>query len=258
MPLTQRFPTYRDLVALEPEELGGVLLMELRATMEVANNGLIRDAGKVVGATWTAAVNVSTIFHPVEQHSDTPEWPKAAWSEVSMALMEAWYWLGTAGLIMEQPIGNGRYIPTRRGWTLTTEQDVTNYRDSGTLPVGLLHPRIASDASSLFRHRHYETAVFHAFREVEIAVREAVPGESKRTGKEVVKDAFAPNTGRLRNADTDIPDSERDGEFALFSGAIGCLKNPGSHSRLPMGGAEAARLILFASHLLFLVDARIA
>jgi len=254
--LSRRFSTYRELVALAPEELGGALLMELRAVMEAAKTGLVWDGDRVVWALWLGAVNLDTILQSLEQQLDTPEWPKAVWSEVNMSALEAWLWLETTGLIMEQPIKNGRYIPTRRGWKLGSERDLANYRNSGILPVGLLHPWIASEVSSLFMHGHLDTAVFHAFREVEIALRRAVPGEPKRTGREVVRDAFNPTNGKLRNIKADVTDSERDGEFALFSGAIGCLKNPGSHSRVPLFREDAARLVLFASHLLSLVEER--
>lgn len=187
-------------------------------------------------------VRLFEVFHPA--------------SNVTRAVCEAWAWLVSANLIVAHPDGSGRFILTKRGLGLPTEEAVIDHRDSGVLEVGLLHPRIAVEVHSLFTRKHLDTAVFHAFREVEIALREAVPGDPKRTGKEVVKDAFNPTTGRLRNTDAEVPDSEREGEFQLFSGAIGTHKNPGSHRRLPLSRAETVRLVLFASHLLFVVEDR--
>jgi hypothetical protein len=52
--------------------------------------------------------------------------------------------------------------------------------------------------------------------------------------------------------------SERQAMSALFAGAIGAAKNPSSHRNVEMSRTEAARLILFASYLMSIVDERVA
>jgi hypothetical protein len=44
----------------------------------------------------------------------------------------------------------------------------------------------------------------------------------------------------------------------LFSGAIGHAKNPTSHRHVSLSREEAARLIVFASHLLAVTEERAA
>jgi hypothetical protein len=50
--------------------------------------------------------------------------------------------------------------------------------------------------------------------------------------------------------------AEREAEMQLFAGAIGHAKNPPSHRDVAFTAQEAARLIIFASHLLDIVEQR--
>lgn len=70
----------------------------------------------------------------------------------------------------------------------------------------------------------------------------------------LMRRAFHPDTGPLRDA-TWVA-GERDAEMALFAGAIGFAKNPASHRDVDVPPLEATRLIVFAAHLLDVVDRR--
>lgn len=72
----------------------------------------------------------------------------------------------------------------------------------------------------------------------------------------MIREAFNPKGGPL--VDRSLPPGEQDAEQALFAGAIGHGRNPVSHREMDMLPAEAARLILLASHLLSIVEKRAA
>ena len=61
---------------------------------------------------------------------------------------------------------------------------------------------------------------------------------------------------RQRNTDMSRVAGEREAEMHLFSGAIGHAKNPASHRDVEPSPQDAARLIVFASHLLSIIEQR--
>lgn len=113
----------------------------------------------------------------------------------------------------------------------------------------------------LFRRGDYDVVVFQALKEVEVAVRKAsnakkagYPGSE--VGTALMRKAFHPETGPLFGRVV-VP-AEREAVMHLFSGAIGHAKNPTSHRDVAINAQEAARLIIFASHLLDIVEQRAA
>lgn len=54
--------------------------------------------------------------------------------------------------------------------------------------------------------------------------------------------------------DTTLPIAEQEGMANLFAGAIALYKNPQSHRYVPTNPTDAAEVIVFASHLLRIVD----
>jgi len=52
------------------------------------------------------------------------------------------------------------------------------------------------------------------------------------------------------------PQGERQALSDLFAGAIGVYKNPHSHRQVSLDAEDAVEMIMLASHLLKIVDAR--
>jgi uncharacterized protein (TIGR02391 family) len=106
----------------------------------------------------------------------------------------------------------------------------------------------------MFLRGDYDTAVFQAFKEVEIAVRNAAKLGNDRLGCGLMHDAFSPKGGALY--DSKGVAGEQQALKELFAGAIGYFKNPGSHREVELSSIEAAEAIMLASHLLRIVDSR--
>jgi uncharacterized protein (TIGR02391 family) len=113
---------------------------------------------------------------------------------------------------------------------------------------------IAQKVWTLFIRGEYDTAVFQAFKEVEVAVRGAGDHTPTDLGTDLMRKAFHPNGGPL--TDKSVPTAERQALSDLFAGAIGSYKNPHSHRHVPITAEEAVEMIMLASHLLCIVDIR--
>jgi hypothetical protein len=107
--------------------------------------------------------------------------------------MEAMAWLRTGGLLVESAsLTGGFFFVSRRGKTILSRDDFATYRKAGLLPTAQLHPHIASRVYPAFIRGEYGTAAFQAFREVEVAVRDAGNFGAKDLGKELMRNAFKP------------------------------------------------------------------
>ena len=226
-------PDHEALLALEPEELAGTVLEYLHSLSP-------RDRGQLNRRNFS-------LPHTVEGY------PPQYRDEISRALMEAWVWLECEGLLAPKPgETEGWVFITRRGHKVKKAVDVEAYRKTNLLPKQLLHPVIAYKAWSLFVQGEYDTAVFQAFKEVEVAVRDAGGYTTEDYGVNLMRQAFHPQNGTLTDANQ-LP-AEKDATSSLFAGAIGLYKNPHSHRNVNITPVEAAEMIIFASSLLKIVD----
>ena len=222
-----------QLLELEPEDLAGYVLAHLNGAPqpereEILYGGLKRllDLGSI----------------PVDQRE-----------QVVLAISEAWQRLEREGLIVARPYSKGFTI-TRRGQRLRSNADVRAFVASRALPRALLHPRLVQRVWSAVLRGDYETAVFQAFREVEVAVREAAGLPSTDLGISLMRKAFDKAAGSLSAREE--PESERESLAHLFAGAIGRFKNPSSHRSVEYSLANAAEALMLASLLLRIVDER--
>jgi uncharacterized protein (TIGR02391 family) len=229
-----------ELLALEPPEIGMGILACIASLSPAEQRSLSQYS-----------------FGLVETVRDGG-WPLDRQIEISGALMEGWMWLEREGLIIPKPgsqggAGREPRMLSRQGQKLGAGHGLKEFRASLALPRVSLHPRIEERCRAEIVRGDYESAVFKAFKEVEVAVREAAKLSDRDIGADLMRKAFDDKRGPLTDLNT--LEAERQATSHLFAGAIGLFKNPRSHRWVQINDpAQAAEMILMASHLLRIVD----
>jgi uncharacterized protein (TIGR02391 family) len=225
------FPEPEQLLSLEPEELAWVVLEILQSM----SDDELRQSANHHNFISTASM----------------QYPRLR-QEVMNVLVEGWAWLQRECLLAPRPGASSDFmILTRRAKQITSQGQMEVYRRANLL-AGMLHPRIERESKAAFLRGEYETAIFNAFKEVEVAVRTAGNFSLGDLGTALMEKAFKPQAGPL--SDKTLPDAEQIGLRNLFSGAIAYYKNPGSHRHFPTDPLEVAEALFFASLLLRIVD----
>lgn len=232
-------PDADHLLELEPEELAGYILEHLNSL-----------PGKTVNRS-EDLLNRLIYIHPEQLTS----YPRDKQEAIGYALAEAWQWLLQEGLFALSPGEPEQWVfITRRGKQIKNRGDLQILQKGKLLPKILLHPIISQKVWSLFIRGEYDTAVFQAFKEVEISVRQVGEFSPDNIGVPLMRKAFHPQSGNL--TDKSLPGGERQALMDLFAGAIGSYKNPHSHRHVIIEAEEAVEMIMLASHLLRIVDSK--
>lgn len=240
----QLIPNAETLLALEPEELAPVLL-------QYVVSGSASSPG-----TRENPISRGNVFLPGSSPGNG--YPSEYKDRVNDALMATWVWLEREGMLLPAIGHHGDFVfVSERGRKMTVKENFEAYKYSLLLPHKTLHPAIATSTFALFIRGHYDTVVFEAFRAVEVAVREAGKFPANVIGTDLMRKAFAPNSGPL--TDTSSVLSEQEATANLFAGATGLFKNPTSHRADAVSKPEdAVALVMLADYLLRLVEIRAA
>ena len=244
--LFELLPDADHLLSLEPEELAGPLLISLEDSQWIKPNEVISH----------------TSMEYAVQGDLKEKYPYNCRDKVLFALMEAWQWLEREGFFTPMPTSlvgfsttaeyGTQYFISKRGEKIRTSEDLAVYRKANLLPKRQLHSIIAQKVWSIFLQGDYDTAVFQAFKQVEVAVRKAGDYAETDIGVSLMRKAFHVDDGNL--TDPNQQPAEKQSRSDLFAGAIGSYKNPGSHREVELTAEEAVEMIILASHLLRIVD----
>jgi Protein of unknown function (Hypoth_ymh) len=186
----QAFPGADEIREMEQEELGPFILRKLKSDASVQNR-------------YNFFLMVPNL--------------------VATYLMEGWIWLKREGFVAPKPgdqFGQ-QFFVTRRGEDVLEQENFEAYKIA-SLFSRYLDPGLIRAVKPLFIRGDYDTAVFRAFKEVEVRVRKKAKYGNDEFGRDLMTHAFGPS-GPL--TDRSATRSEQNALRECFAGAISQCKN---------------------------------
>lgn len=234
MGILSAFPPLEEIIGMEPEELAPYLLRYLKTQPE-----------NYINRYNFTMLNEREIIDALNNDQKKLQ-------AVRERMMEAWMWLEHEGLVLPQPgQQNDWSFITQKGKRLLAEENFEAYKKANLFPVEI-DPVLVREVRPLFVRGDYDTAVFHAFKEVEVRVRKKGNFSNDDYGVDLMRKAFGTN-GPLTNKTA--TKGEQDAVRELFSGALGTFKNPSSHREVKYDDPkEVADAISIANQLLRMVE----
>lgn len=144
------------------------------------------------------------------------------------------------------------YYPTKVGFRFLEREFRRVVGNYATLPEAYIHPLILRSCFGLLQASEFESAVLQAFKVIETTIRSKIGGDPDQVGVKLIRVAFHPETGPLR--DRSLPKAEREAFAHYLAGAFGYYKNPCSHRDVEMDYETALERLVVASNLLKVVD----
>ena len=152
-------------------------------------------------------------------------------SDLGRVIARAWRALENAGFIEEPDSSNGKNgfrVPSAEGRQAHTATDYIGVRMRTKFTREMFHPSLPDAAWNAFSVGDYDTAVFEAFKSLEVAVRTKGGFANTDFGAALMKKAFDPDNGPLR--DKAASRSRRVARSELFTGSFGEIRNPKGHN----------------------------
>ena len=216
----RHFPPVDELKQMEPEELGPFVL------------NFLKKEGNSTGQ--------------LNRYNFSLSLPNG---EIAERFVEAWGWLEHEGFLAAKPGAQGEWVfITRKGRNIVEAEDFDAYKQAAIFPHDL-DPVLMRTVKPLFLRGDYDTAVFRAFKEVEVRVRKKGNLGKEFYGRGLMQKAFGPG-GPLEG-----DKGEKDATRELFAGAISFCKNPSSHQEVQFENPrEVVNMIGFADLLLKVIE----
>ncbi|MBL0422093.1 hypothetical protein JI739_17215 [Ramlibacter sp. AW1] len=112
--------------------------------------------------------------------------------------------LETNGFICLHPEqDNEVFLPTELGRSIQDHSQLQTVISGAQLPEEFLHRDLLLHARPLFLQSRFETAVFEAFKSLEVAISEAVNAPDGLFGAKLAQYAFNPDDGPLTDLGVD-------------------------------------------------------